>query len=125
MDRTHHVTRKFIAIMPLLLICGIIAQMVLLIMAVILYIPALIFPALLNGIYRTITKAMAHLFAQSLFGRNHPKSRPSQAGMVADREIIPLSVTRRARCLPLGVSLCYNGRRSRSLRRHNDRMAGH
>jgi hypothetical protein len=83
----HLVSRRFIAIMPLLLICGIIAQMVLLIMAVILYVPALVFPALLNGIYRTITKAMAHLFAQSLFGRK--QSRPSQAGMVADREIIP------------------------------------
>jgi hypothetical protein len=75
----HMMTRKFIAIIPLLLICGIIAQTVLLIMAVILYIPALAFPALLNGTYRTITKAMAHLFAQSLFG-NRRKS--PQAGMV-------------------------------------------
>jgi hypothetical protein len=73
-----HVSRKFIAVIPLLLICGIIAQTVLLIMAVILYVPALVWPATLNGIYRTITKAMARLFAQSLFGRrNTPK-----AGMV-------------------------------------------
>jgi hypothetical protein len=74
MDSANHLTRKFIAIIPLLLICGIIAQTVLLIMAVILYVPALAFPALLNGIYRTITKAMARLFAQSLFGgRNRAK----------------------------------------------------
>jgi hypothetical protein len=81
-DRTHHVSRKFIAIIPLLLICGIIAQMVLLIMAVILYVPALVFPALLNGIYRTITKAMAHLFAQSLFGRKSHSPRADPPGEV-------------------------------------------
>jgi hypothetical protein len=68
-------SRKFIAVIPLMLICGIIAQTVLLIMAVVLYLPALAFPALLNGSYRTITKAMAHLFAQSLFGGNRSKQR--------------------------------------------------
>ena len=81
MDRTHHISRKLIAVTPLLLICGIIAQMVLLIMAVILYVPALLFPALLNGFYRTVTKATARLFAQSLFGRK--QSRPPRAEMVA------------------------------------------
>ena len=77
-------SRKFIATIPLLLICGIIAQTVLLILVIILYVPALVFPALLNGSYRTITKAMAHLFAQSLFG-NRGKMK---AGMVTqeDRE---------------------------------------
>jgi hypothetical protein len=81
-DGTRHMmSRKFIAVIPLLLICGIIAQTVLLIMAVILYLPALAFPALLNGTYRTITKAMAHLFAQSLFGnRNKPKTGMVTAG---------------------------------------------
>lgn len=76
------VSRKFIAIIPLLLICGIIAQTVLLIMAVILYVPALAFPALLNGTYRTITKAMARLFAQSLFGRRTHSTRTDPSGEV-------------------------------------------
>lgn len=80
-DRPHHISRKLIAVTPLLLICGIIAQTVLLILAVILYIPALLFPALLNGFYRTITKAMARLFAQSLFGRK--QTRPPRAEMIS------------------------------------------
>ena len=83
MDRASHLTRKFIAIIPLLLICGIIAQTVLLIMAVILYVPALAFPALLNGIYRTITKAMARLFAQSLFGSRN-RSKPDMVTTEAE-----------------------------------------
>ena len=77
-ENKNHVSRKFIAIIPLLLICGIIAQMVLLIAALVLYVPALAFPALLNGTYRMITRATARLFAQTLFGnRNKPR-----AGMV-------------------------------------------
>lgn len=79
---SHMMSRKFIAVIPLLLICGIIAQTVLLVMAVILYVPALAFPALLNGTYRTITKAMARLFAQSLFGKARDRGK---AGMVAQR----------------------------------------
>lgn len=109
MDKSHHVSRKLIAILPLLLICGIIAQMVLLIAAIVLYVPALVFPSILNGSYRTITKAMARLFAQSLFGRKsdrHPK-----AGMVAS-ELPFRYLDTPGKVPPARRVLCYNGRRS-------------
>lgn len=75
---TNHLSRKFIATMPLLLIGGIIAQAILLVAVIVLYVPCLLFPGILNGTYRTITKATARLFAQSIIGR----SRPPKAGMV-------------------------------------------
>jgi hypothetical protein len=71
-------SRKFIAIIPLLLVGGIIAQAVILVAMVVLYVPALVFPGLLDGVYQTITKAMAHMFAKSLFGGR----RKTEAGMV-------------------------------------------
>lgn len=81
MDRTHHVSRKLIAITPILLISGIIAQAFLFAAVIVLYVPCLIWPGILDGPYRTITKAMARLFAQSVLGRNR-----SKAGVSANAE---------------------------------------
>ena len=87
MDRPHHVSRRLIAIMPLLLIAGIVAQVILLAAVIVLYVPCLAFPDILNGPYQMITKGMARIFARSVMGRK-PK-----AGMVAELVLIPLSDT--------------------------------
>lgn len=78
-----HVGRKLIAIAPFLLICGIVAQVILLAAAIVLYVPLLICPDILNGPYRMITKAMAHLFAQTLFGSRN-RSKPAMVTTEAE-----------------------------------------
>lgn len=79
MERANHVSRKLIAVTPLLLVGGIIAQTVLLVAAILLFIPLLIWPGLLDKPYRTITRAMGRLMARTIIGKK-PKS---QAGVMA------------------------------------------
>ena len=69
MDRAHHVSRKLIAATPLLLISGIIAQVMLLALAIILIVPLLIWPEIINGPYQMITKGMARIMARTIVGR--------------------------------------------------------
>ncbi len=87
MVRPHHIGRRLIAITPILLIMGILAQVILLAAIIVLYVPCLVFPAILDGPYQWITKGMARVFAKSIMGRK-PK-----AGMTAELVLIPLSDT--------------------------------
>jgi hypothetical protein len=65
----NHVSRATIAISPLLLILGIIAQGILLVMVTVLYVPCLIWPGMLNGPYLWITKGMGRIMVRSIFPR--------------------------------------------------------
>lgn len=62
---------------PFLLIAGIVAQVILLAAIIVLYVPCLLFPTILDGPYLWVTKGMARVFAKSIVGRK-PK-----AGMAA------------------------------------------
>ena len=104
MRSDNHVSRKLIAIAPVLLVAGIAAQLILLVAAILLFIPLLIWPSIMNRPYRGITRAMGRLMARTIVGNKH---RP-KAGVVTT----PLSFryqTRPARCLRPGVSPCYDG----------------
>lgn len=107
-DRTHHVSRKLIAITPLLLISGIVAQVVLLALAIVLIVPLLIWPKIINGPYQMITKGMARIMARTIVGH---RANGRKAGRVS-RESVELSScyrTRPARCLRPGVFSWYAG----------------
>lgn len=69
MADTARMGRKLIALTPVLLVAGIVAQTILLAAAIVLYVPCLIWPRLLNGPYRMITKGMARTFAKGIMGR--------------------------------------------------------
>lgn len=83
------VSRKLIASTPVLLIGGIIAQVLILVALIVLFVPLLIWPQMLNKPYLTITRAMARMMARGIVGK---KSRP-KAGVIAELVIIPLSDT--------------------------------
>jgi hypothetical protein len=105
---SNHVGRKLIAVTPVLLICGIIAQVVLLMLAVMLYVPLLIWPEMLDKPYRIITKGMARIMARSIMGHREN----GQKGSKDTEKQFQLSFrdrTRPVRCLRPGVSACYDG----------------
>lgn len=70
-------TRRLIAITPLILLAGIITQLLLLVLAIVLYIPCIIWPGILNGPYLWITKGMARIMARSMLGKRHKKVEES------------------------------------------------
>lgn len=101
-DRTHHVSRKLIAITPLLLISGIVVQVVLLALAIVLIVPLLIWPEIINGPYQMITKGMARIMARTIVGH---RGNGQRAGRES-RQAVELSScyrTRPAWCLQPGV----------------------
>jgi hypothetical protein len=69
-----HVSRRTVAFMPLLLILGIIAQGILLILVILLYIPFMIWPGILDRPYKWITAGMARIMIKSM--RNKRKIKP-------------------------------------------------
>jgi uncharacterized membrane protein len=69
MSRVTHVSRKLIAMMPVLLVCGIVAQLILLAAAIVLFVPCLVFPSILNGPYQWVTKGMVRIFARGIIGK--------------------------------------------------------
>jgi hypothetical protein len=102
-DSANHVriSRRTIAITPVLLIFGIIAQVILLAGAVVLYVPFLIWPGILDGPYLWITRGMARIMTRALLSGN--KKRESKT------EMVPLALpfrdtTRPPRCLRAGES---------------------
>lgn len=70
-------SRRLIAITPVILLAGIIAQLLLLVLAIVFYIPCLIWPGILNGPYLWITKGMARIMARSMLGKRHKKVEES------------------------------------------------
>lgn len=76
--RNMHVTRKIITLTPVLLVLGIIAQVLLLVVAIVLFVPCLIWPAILDGPYRWVTKGMARIMARNIMGRRRDAFKIAQ-----------------------------------------------
>jgi len=75
---TNHISRKLIAVTPVLLVLGIVAQLILLVAAIVLFVPAMIWPGMLNPGYRWVTHGMARIMARSMLGGRHkPKAEMS------------------------------------------------
>jgi uncharacterized membrane protein len=70
-----NIGRRLIAAMPLLLVLGIVAQAIMLVAVIVLYVPCLLFPGILNGPYRWITRGMARIMARSFVGGKREVSR--------------------------------------------------
>jgi hypothetical protein len=64
------ISRRTIAITPVLLIAGIAVQGIALILVILLYVPCLIWPEILDGPYQWITKAGARMMARAIIGRS-------------------------------------------------------
>jgi hypothetical protein len=62
-------SRRLILVTPVLLIAGIVVQVTALVLVVILWIPCLIWPSLINWPYQRITTAGARLVARAMIGR--------------------------------------------------------
>lgn len=72
---TSHVSRTTIAFTPLLLITGIIAQIILLILVILLFVPLMVYPAMLNGPYRWITGGMGRIMIRAMRGKRGKQAR--------------------------------------------------
>jgi hypothetical protein len=62
------ITRRLILLTPALLIAGIVVQVIALVLVILLWVPCLIFPRILNGPYKWITKAGARMVARAITG---------------------------------------------------------
>jgi hypothetical protein len=62
-------TRRLILITPVLLMAGIVVQVIALVLVVLLWVPCLIWPGILNGPYRWITQMGAKFMARTIVGR--------------------------------------------------------
>jgi len=67
------ITRQTIALTPLLLLAGIIVQSVALLLIIVLWVPCLIWPEILNGPYRWITKVGARIMVRTVVRRSGPR----------------------------------------------------
>lgn len=72
-------TRKLIALTPVLLIAGIVVQVVALLLIVILWVPCLIWPGILNRPYQRITKAGVRLVTRAMIGNGRKERRVTEA----------------------------------------------
>lgn len=77
-DRPNHISRATIAVSPLLLILGIVAQAILLVMVCLLFVPCMIWPGILDGPYQWITKGMGRIMVRTIF----PKKTRNGSGTV-------------------------------------------
>lgn len=67
--------RRLIALTPVLLIAGIVVQGLALVLAILLYVPCLIWPSILNGPYQWITRAGAHMAVRAVMGKRKNGAR--------------------------------------------------
>jgi uncharacterized membrane protein len=81
-----HIGRRTVAVTPVLLILGIVAQAILLVGAIIIFVPCLIWPELLDRPYTWITKSMGRIIAKAIVGKKKARDGNSDA----DRVTIPL-----------------------------------
>lgn len=72
-------SRKTIALTPVLLVLGIVAQAFMLALIIVLYIPCLIWPEILNHPYLWITRGMARIMAKSIMGHKRESATLVQA----------------------------------------------
>lgn len=75
------IDRKTIIFTPILLTLGIAAQIVALVLVILLFVPCLIWPEILNGPYRWITERGARLMARALVGRNKRAEKARRPGV--------------------------------------------
>ena len=73
------ITRRLVFLTPVLLIAGIVAQVIVLIFVLLLWVPCLIWPGILDPAYNWITKSGARLMARSLLGRKSSNGRVPKA----------------------------------------------
>jgi hypothetical protein len=69
------ITRRLILLTPALLIAGIVVQVIALVFVILLWIPCLVWPRILNGPYQWITKAGARMVARAITGGMKQKAR--------------------------------------------------
>jgi len=63
------ISRRLILLTPVLLTAGIVVQAIALVLVILLWVPCLIWPSILNGPYRWITQMGARFMARSIIGR--------------------------------------------------------
>lgn len=69
------ITRRLILLTPVLLIAGIVVQVIALVIVLLLWVPCLIWPGVLNPAYNWITNAGAHMMARAVIGKRRvPKA---------------------------------------------------
>jgi hypothetical protein len=68
------ISRRLILLTPVLLIAGIVVQAIALILVLVLWLPALAWPRMLNGPYQWISKVGAKMVARSILGRKSYKT---------------------------------------------------
>jgi hypothetical protein len=69
------ITRRLILLTPVLLIAGIVVQVIALALVILLWVPCLIWPRILNGPYKWITKAGARMVARAIVGTRKQGTR--------------------------------------------------
>ena len=69
------ITRRLILLAPALLIAGIVVQVIALVLVILLWVPCLIWPRILNGPYQWITKAGARMVARAIVGTRKTTAR--------------------------------------------------
>jgi hypothetical protein len=79
------ITRRLVCLTPVLLIAGIVAQVIALIFVLLLWVPCLIWPGLLNPAYNWITTNGARMMARSMLGRTRANSRRATETETASR----------------------------------------
>lgn len=63
------ITRRLILLTPVLLTAGIAAQVIALALVILLFVPCLIWPQILNGPYRWFSRAGARMMTRAIIGR--------------------------------------------------------
>lgn len=70
------ITRRLILLTPVLLTAGIVVQVIALVFVILLFVPCLIWPTMLDGPYTWITKAGARLMARAIIGKKGARKTP-------------------------------------------------
>jgi len=73
------ITRRLIILTPVLLIAGIVVQVIALVFVVLLWVPCLLWPGILNRPYQWITKAGAKMVARAVIGGGRKSDSRSKA----------------------------------------------
>lgn len=70
------ITRRLILLSPVLLIAGIVVQVIALILVILLLVPCLIRPGILDRPYQWITRTGARMMARAIIGKKGARVKP-------------------------------------------------
>lgn len=70
------ITRRLILLSPVLLIAGIVVQVIALVLVILLLVPCIIWPGILNRPYQWITRAGARTMARAIIGKKGARKTP-------------------------------------------------